>query len=241
MLRAFACALLFLTRVPLPKLELDARDMARSAAFFAWIGGLFALCGWGCSLLTPHFGVRTAALLAVLSWVALSGGLHLDGLADTVDGFSGGRGERARVLEIMRDSRIGAHGALALVLLIGLKWTALERALELHGHAWLMAPIAARFACTLLLAWFPYAREQGLGSAFAEAVHWPSLVSGALAVSLAGFALGPGAPHAALWAVASALGLAWLAQRRLGGLTGDVYGATIELAELAALLAASAR
>jgi adenosylcobinamide-GDP ribazoletransferase len=240
MLRPLACALLFLTRVPLPQLTLTPRDFARSAAYFAWVGALVAAVLWAVSLLVPALGERLSALLVVAAWVVITGGLHLDGLADTVDGLSGGRGERERTLEIMRDSRIGSHGALALVLLVALKWAALERVLSLHSLGWLMAPVVARFACTLLMAWFPYAREQGLGGGFVGAVRWPALLSGVVAVSLAGFVLSPGAPLSALAATLAALLLAWRVGQRLGGLTGDVYGAAIELSELAALLTASA-
>ena len=239
MLRPLAGAVLFLTRIPLPALTLDERDIARSAGYFAWVGALIALCLWGCSFATPWVGPRLGALLVVTVWVLLTGGLHLDGLADSVDGLSGGRGERERTLSIMRDSRIGAHGALALVLLLLLKAAALERALTLHTVAWLMAPVAARFACTLLMARFPYARAEGLGAPFVDSVRWPSLSIGMLAVSLAGFCLGPGSVLLAALAIAAALLLGFRLNKRLGGLTGDVYGAAIELAELTALLAAA--
>ena len=239
MLRPLAAAVLFLTRIPLPALTLDEHDMARSAGYFAWVGGLLALCLWGCSFVTPWVGPRLGALLVVTLWVLLTGGLHLDGLADSVDGLSGGRGERARTLSIMRDSRIGSHGALALVLLVLLKAAALERALSLRTIAWLIAPVAARFACTLLMALFPYARQQGLGAPFVDRVRWPSLAIGMLAVSLAGFCLGPLSVLLAALAIAAALLLGLRLHKLLGGLTGDVYGAAIELAELAALLAAS--
>ena len=240
MLRALASAVLFLTRIPLPRLSLDEHDFARGAGYFAWVGALIAACLWAVSLLAPWTGVRLCALLVVAAWALITGGLHLDGLADSIDGFSGGRGDRERTLDIMRDSRIGSHGAVALILVLTLKWAALERALELRTVAWLVAPVAARFACTLLMARFPYARTRGLGSAFVGAVHWPALAVGMLAVSLAGFQLGPVSVLLAGVAMAAALLIGWRANKRLGGLTGDLYGAAIELSELAALLLASA-
>jgi len=218
-------------------MKLDERDMARSPAWFAWVGALMAAALWVVSLLQPVFGVRLTAMLVIAVWVALSGGLHLDGVADTADGISGGRGDRERTLIIMRDSRIGAHGAVALVLVLALKWAALERVFELGTPAWLMAPIAARFACTLLIAWFPYARSTGLGRPFVDAVRWPALLLGALAVSFAGFLLGRAAPVSAVCAVIAALLFAQRMRVRLEGLTGDVYGAAVELAEVVALLA----
>lgn len=239
-MRALACAVLFLTRIPLPRLALDARDFARSVAYFAWVGVLIALGLAGAArLLLPLFGARLAALVLIALWVAITGGLHLDGLADTVDGLSGGRGERERVLTIMRDSRIGSHGALSLVLLVALKWAALEAVLTRGQDAWVIAPVGARFACTLLIAAFPYARSEGLGSAFEGAPHLRSLAVGGLALLAALVALGLSALLGAAAGLAVALALALRMKRLLGGLTGDVYGAAVELSELAALLAIS--
>lgn len=240
MLRALACAIVFLTRIPLPRLQLDGRDFARSAGFFALVGGLVALPVWGASSLQPQLGARLAALLSLTVWVLITGGLHLDGLADTVDGLSGGHGERARTLTIMKDSRIGAHGALALLLVLLLKGAALERALELGQRGWLIAPVAARFAVTLLVALFPYARSEGLGSPFVGVVRLPAVLLGASTLALGMVLLGPSSWLPAAAALLMALLVALRVRRLLGGLTGDVYGAALELAELAALLAASA-
>jgi adenosylcobinamide-GDP ribazoletransferase len=236
-MRALACAILFLTRIPLPRLRLEARDFARSAGWFAWVGALVALPVWGASLLAPYLGARLAAALALAAWVAITGGLHLDGLADTVDGLSGGRGERARTLEIMRDSRIGAHGALALALLLMLKWAALERIFTQSTRPlWLLAPLAARYAATALIALFPYARSAGLGGPFVGLVRGPALGLGAVPLVCSAAWLGPWAMLPVAVALGVAFVLAWRAHKLLGGLTGDVYGAAIELAELGALL-----
>jgi len=240
-MRALACAVLFLTRIPLPQLELEARDFAESAGYFAWVGALMAcLLALASLVLVPAFGVRLAAIALIALWVLITGGLHLDGLADTVDGLSGGRGTRERTLEIMRDSRIGSHGALALILLLALKWAALERALALPSNGWLMAPVAARFAGTLLIARFPYARAAGLGSPFVGARHGRSLLIGGVALALAALLLGPASLLVGTVALGAALLVALRVRRLLGGLTGDVYGAAIELAELSALLAVPA-
>jgi adenosylcobinamide-GDP ribazoletransferase len=237
--RALACAILFLTRIPLPRLTLTPQHVRDSAAYFAWVGGLLALLLFGASLLFAPFGPRFAALLLVSLWVLLTGGLHLDGLADTVDGLSGGRGDRARALAIMRDSRIGAHGALALVLIVSLKWAALERTLELDRASWLIAPVIARFACTLFIVGMPYARAQGLASAYAGASAPRALAIGALALALACALLGFEGALVALLGFCATLPLIIAARRALGGLTGDVYGAAIELTELAVLLASA--
>lgn len=236
-MRALACAILFLTRIPLPQLTLSQADVRDSPAYFAWVGALFSLVLFASARLFSPLGDRLAAGLVVALWIAISGGLHLDGLADTVDGLSGGRGDRERALAIMRDSRIGAHGALALVVVVLLKWAALERALELSSSAWLVAPVVARFVCTLSIARFPYARAEGLASPFVGAVGARALAIGAVALALACAWLGLWALGASLLGVLAVAPFVWRAQRTLGGLTGDVYGALIELTELAVLLA----
>lgn len=238
-MRALACAILFLTRIPLPQLALSERDFRDSPAWFGWVGALIALLLAASELLFRPFGDRLAALLLVALWILVTGGLHLDGLADTVDGLSGGRGDRSRALAIMRDSRIGAHGALALVLVVALKWAALERALGTGGHSWLIAPVVARYACTAFIALLPYAREQGLGSPFRDVPRARALVVGALALGLGALLLGGAALIAASIGVVATLPFVLRARRALDGLTGDVYGAAIEGVELATLLAAA--
>jgi adenosylcobinamide-GDP ribazoletransferase len=241
MLRPLWCALGFLTRAWLPPITYSDTEVARSAGYFSWVGALLAGLLWALARALTPFGERIAALGVVALWAYATGGLHLDGLADAVDGASGGRGQRERSLEIMRDGRIGPHGALALVLLVLCKWVALERVLAQGGLDWLLAPVAARFSCTLLLASFPYARQSGLGSSFAGRVGARELMLGAL--PLAGGVLIGGLE---LWlsvlvGVVAALLWARRFQRLLGGLTGDVYGACVELCEACVLLGLSLR
>jgi adenosylcobinamide-GDP ribazoletransferase len=240
MVRSALCALGFLTRLPVPTLVVDDAEFARSAGFFSWVGlflgGLLQALAWA---LVPALGAPiTGTLLAVaLAW--LSGGLHLDGLADTVDGLSGGRGRRERTLEIMHDSRIGAHGAVALVLALVLKAQLLGALCT--APLWI-APLVARFACTALLAAFPYARSAGLGASFAGRVGRRELIVGgaalfALALPEARLGLALAALAGLLFAFLFALRI----RRFLGGLTGDVHGAVIELTELVVLLALAAQ
>jgi adenosylcobinamide-GDP ribazoletransferase len=273
LLRSIAAAFSFLTRLPVPARAIGDGDVAavalgRSVVWFplvgALLGGAQVAAAW---LLGGHLPPGLTAIALVALSAALTGGLHLDGLADTFDGWAGGRGERARTLEIMRDSRIGAHGAAALVLLLAAKIVAIAGLLphgELlprldrlaqgdafqHGALWplLAAPVLARWAVVPLVVFFGYARAEGLGSAFrahARTVH----VAGTTLVAIgAAIAIGSATPSfaetatalgiAAASALGVALALAGLLDRRLGGLTGDVYGAAIELTELAVLVSA---
>jgi adenosylcobinamide-GDP ribazoletransferase len=241
MLRPLVCALGFLTRAWLPPIAYTEPEVARSAGYFSWVGALLAALLWAASRGLVPFGERIAALGVVALWAYATGGLHLDGLADAVDGASGGRGERERSLAIMRDGRIGAHGALALVLLVLCKWVALERLLAQGGADWLLAPVAARFLGTLLMAGFPYARASGLGSSFAGRVGARELVLGALPLAAGAVLGGLELWLSVLFGVVAALLWARRFQRLLGGLTGDVYGACIELCEACVLLGLSLR
>jgi adenosylcobinamide-GDP ribazoletransferase len=208
-------------------------------------------------LLNGHLSLGVLAVVLVALLAMLSGGLHLDGLADTFDGLGGGRGDRARMLEIMRDSHIGAHGAAALVLALAAKIFALQELLARGGGGdasanastlWPLfaAPVFARWAVVPLMVFFRYARPVGLGSAF-RAHGRAALVAGATLLPL-GLTVGTavagvaGVPTLAAGAaaLAAALLLGVALNRRLDGLTGDVYGAAIELAEVAFLVTAGA-
>jgi adenosylcobinamide-GDP ribazoletransferase len=233
----------FLTWLPVGNGTLAAGDLGRSCAWFPLPG---AVMGLAVAAVAHAAGGRVppavAGVLAAAALAWLSGGLHLDGVADLFDGLSGGHGDRERTLAIMRDGRIGAHGAAALVLVLLAKAAALAE-LVARGEPWAIvaAPAVARFAAVPLVVWFPYARPDGLGKAFHGTAGGREI---AIAAVLAGAAVAPGAP-ASVWSTAAALvaagALALAVRRRLGGLTGDVYGAAIELAELTFLLVAALR
>jgi adenosylcobinamide-GDP ribazoletransferase len=178
-----------------------------------------------------------AGFLVTAAWALVTGGFHLDGLADTFDGLSGGRGDRIRTLEIMRDSRIGTHGAVALVLVLLGKVLVLADLLSIDGGTGLwMVPVAARAAAVPSIAWFRYARAEGLGLQMHRNVTAEGLVV-AQAAALAALWLG-GLDRWPVFAGAYAVtfGFALWTSRKLGGLTGDTYGAAIELSELVALV-----
>ena len=239
-LRSLAIAFGFLTRVPVPTGAVLPRELGRAVAWFPAVGAVLgAMLAGLAHVLDGRLAPSLVAVAVVALLAAVTGGLHLDGVADVFDALGGGRGSRDRMLAIMRDSRIGAHGAAALALLLAGKLAAIA-ALVAHGRAWpvFAAPVAARWAVVPLIAWFPYARPDGLGTAFHDHAG-AAQVAGATvlaALALGGFGAPMVAP--ALAALATALGLALWLTRRLGGLTGDVYGAAIELAELVFLVVA---
>lgn len=236
-------ALQFLTAVPLPvSVPAGARHLGRSTIFFPLVGALLglALAALDATLrLALPVAVSTAVLLIV--GTLLTGGLHLDGLMDTCDGLFGGR-TRERRLEIMRDSRVGSYGVLAGGLQLLLKYAALLSLPDgARGAALVVALTSGRWAMSAAIWGFPYARADGLGRAFKDAVRASDVALAALlALGVCWAAmdvLGPGLLVGA--GLLAGLGGAWMA-RRLGGLTGDCYGALNEVVEAGVLTAAVA-
>jgi adenosylcobinamide-GDP ribazoletransferase len=231
-------ALQFLTTLPV-KRDFTGEQLGRAAAYFPVVGIIIGLILLGLhyllGLVLPG-AIVNALLLAAL--VILSGGLHLDGLADTIDGMAGHRTPERR-LEIMHDSRIGAIGAVGLFLFILVEYVALN---SIPGR-WMpitlvVAPMLSRWAMVNAIFAYPYARPEGLGKAFKQGVTIKefviaSLVTLLLAVIL--FRLAALVIIAAVWLTATASCLYF--KRQINGLTGDTYGAVNEIALITVLLA----
>lgn len=235
----FLIALQFLTRLPvsLPGMP-TPEQVGRSLLWYPLVGLLLGLLLWGTQQLLGQTAAALQAAILLALWVGLSGGLHLDGLADTADAWVGGFGDRERTLAIMKDPRSGPIAVVVLVLLLLLKFAALLTLLQAdQGIYLILLPWLGRSLLPLLLLTTPYVRAGGLGQALVD--HAPRrqlpwwLGANALGMLLFGW---PG-----LLAVLAALLLfVWLRRAllgRLGGTTGDTAGALLELAECGALLA----
>lgn len=232
----------YLTIVPLPgraPVGLDA--LGRAAPWFPLVGfAIGAVLALVDGLAARLFPSLLAALLVVTAWKLLTGGIHLDGLADCLDGLVGH--DPAHRLAIMRDSRIGTFGAVGLILMLFLEIAALaELPSAARWRALLLAPMIGRVAPPVLARLFAAARPDGHGAAFRRGlgpVAAPvAVVLAALASMVALGALGIVAVAAGLGA---AVGMTAFVARRLGGITGDVLGASVETAELVVLLTVSA-
>jgi adenosylcobinamide-GDP ribazoletransferase len=236
-------AVRFLTVVPVPGRDLlGVSALGRAAWWFPVVGLLLGIGLDGTlAALQALFPPLLASALLVTAWKAVTGGIHLDGLADVLDGLAGR--DPAQRLAIMRDSRVGVFGAAGLVLFLLLVVAAVADLPDpVRGRLLILAPMVGRAAPLLVGGWLrPATPGEGLGAAFVVGLsRWagPLWALGGIALGVA--LVGPwGAAIPALAWAAVILG-AGFAARRLGGLTGDVLGAVVELAELGALLAGAA-
>ena len=243
-MRAGAGAVSFLTRLPVGRyVDVDGADVARGATLFPLVGaGIGALTAGVALLAEQTLPAFVAATLGVAAAAIVTGGMHLDALADTADALGARRRDEA--LAIMRDSRIGTFGAVALALDLLLKVGCVATLLD-RGHvvAGLVAAGAlSRAASPPLAAVLPYPRvEGGPGSVLTGRLSLPAAATaaalGAAISSLAWWPIGVWLVVAAA-AVAATLGL-WY-RRWLGGATGDCLGATTELCETVVLVVAAA-
>lgn len=222
-------ALGFLTTVPLGRSgELTEGDLGRSAVWFAPIGLALGGVLWvGWMLLAPATTPMLVAALLVLIWVLATGALHLDGLADCCDGLLVSAAPQRR-LEIMRDSRSGAFAVVGIVMILLLKVAAVASLSE--PTALLLAPLYGRW-WMLPLARGRSAREQGLGAALRAELGLKRFILPALLTVTVTVLAGWTALLALALSGTVILLLYWLARARIGGVTGDVLGASCELAE----------
>ncbi len=236
-MQSFLIALQFLTRIPVGHgFVADDSRLGRSVLFYPLVGLLIGVLLVVGAMLLAASPARVSAALVLMVWVLLTGGLHLDGLADCADAWVGGFGDRARSLRIMKDPASGPIAVCVLFLVLVLKWSLLIHLLEQNRLLpLLIAPLLGRGAILLLMLSTPYVSEQGLAAKLLQ--HLPQTAArwvAGLSVLVAAVALGW------LSVVLVGLLLIWVrhaAMSRLGGATGDVYGAAVELTETAALLA----
>lgn len=232
-------ALGFLTSIPVRTPAPQPGELGRAGAWFPLVGLIIGAILAGAHIaLNQVFSPLLSAALLVALWAALTGGLHLDGLADCGDGLLAAV-SRERRLEIMRDPRLGTFGGATLILHLLLKTFALASLPVPASIALLLAPSIARWAI-LIVAVQPSARPGGLGDAFKQGLSRPVYASAAIIpivlIVLGGWrAIGAVAlVHASVW------GIVRLTRSRLGGVTGDVFGLTVEVSELIVLLTCAA-
>ena len=237
-----ASAIALLTRLPVIP---GPRDGAKTSWAWPVVGAIVGILAWFVAILADAFGLPpyVSAGLALGILVLVTGALHEDGLADSADGLWGGADPNRR-LAIMKDSRIGSYGVIALILSIGLRWFALAELIDAgtwHAAAVISAAMASRAAMAGVMAYLPSVREEGMsfltgrpGKRTVLLGVAISFATGIVILNLLVLLL------AAVAVCAVAYGIAELARRKLGGQTGDIIGATQQSTEISVLLIALA-
>ncbi len=237
MLHSFFIALQFLTRIPVNfSVHYSNKHLGQSPLFYPVIGLLIGLILYLLSSFLPeqHNALNAALILCV--WVLITGGLHLDGLADCSDAWAGGLNNKTRTLQIMKDPAAGPIAVIILVLLLLLKWTSLQIILQQPNHfiPLLIAPILGRTSILLLMLSAPYVSEKGLASALFT--DFPKKTAQLISIALIILCIIFSSLSVILPSLLLIMLIRYLAMQRIQGVTGDVYGASVELIETSILI-----
>ena len=234
----FWIALQFLTVLPIELKRIPtAKQNGQSLLFYPLVGLLIGLILFGLSILLVKLPIILVAIIILVIWIWLTGGLHLDGLADTADAWVGGFGDRERTLKIMKDPSCGPIGVLSLVIVCLLKFSALYVLLQQQLSAFLiLIPMLGRSVPLFLFLTTRYVRENGLGRSITDSIPktlaWMVFVI-TLALLCAFRWMGLVALISCLLLLVY---LRFLFIKRIGGITGDTVGAAIELSETGLIL-----
>lgn len=239
-MKKFLIALQFLTVIPvkIPG-ELTGKEIGESTLFFPLVGALIGVVLWITALSQAFLPPIIVAALIIITGAAVTGGLHLDGFMDTCDGLYGTQKTKEQRLTIMRDSHVGAMGVLGVVLLLMLKFALLASfSPKMLYSLVLTMPVFARWIQVVDCFLFTYAREEGKGKEFLSHTTWKeSLLSGLFTLSF----------FVVIWKTETLILLPlslllpaffiFIVKQKLGGMTGDLIGASSEIAEVSWLLA----
>lgn len=229
-----------LTTLPFPESkDWQDGDSGRSAGWFSLVGLCVGVCVAGAfALLQMYFSHIVSAALSLALWVALTGGLHLDGLADCFDGMFHASNSEHR-LQIMKDPHTGTFGVVGLILVLLVKFSTLSSLSLVRAMGAILLSTSFGRWCILLAGKQPLARPEGLGADFASGLRTQSIVLGSLIpLGLVVWLKGTGLLAVGLGLIVTVLILV-AAKRNLGGITGDVLGMVVELVEAVVLLAFS--
>lgn len=240
-MRSFVIALQFLTRIPVPGMrDISEAEIGRSLLYYPLVGLIIGLLLFGLNRLLGGAPDALQAALLLAAWVLITGALHLDGLADSADAWLGGLGDKERTLAIMKDPRSGPAAIVLIVLLLLIKFAALQALIaDDHGVILILAPLLARTSLPLLFQTTAYVRPGGLATAVAQHSSWVGGILLPLFVCLLILiVLGWSAALPIIAALAAFALLRAMMCSRLGGTTGDTAGALVEVIETVVLVVA---
>lgn len=237
-MKAFFHALAFMTRFPVPRLSDSKEDWLASPAYYPLVGAVIGVYIWAMAWIAGNlFFYPLEAVTTLVCWIFITGGLHLDGWMDVADGLGSYR-PKEEMLIIMKDSRVGAMGVIAAILLILSKTAALYEIFRFHPLIVLILPPIIARLCLVLAIWFwPYISTKGIGTGMKSGLNIWRITAGLVFCLTLGFIIGGvKALFTILLTGISGFAFVCYLTKRLGGLTGDCYGALVEWTETAALL-----
>lgn len=236
---SFLLAMQFLTVLPLKVKQFSEKKIAWALAYFPVVGLLLGLMLVGLNSLLSILGIPLVVvnIVLVIALIIFTGGMHLDGLADTADAFLSGKAKK-EMLEIMRDSHIGVMGVLALISIILLKVGLLSSVnVAAKPAALMLMCILSRWSVVLIMYLFPYARQEGKAKLFIQGMNLKIFILSTITVIICSFLIWYIQGLIALLIVTlCAYAIGKFVSRKIGGVTGDTLGATIEVMEIATLL-----
>lgn len=234
----FFIALQFLTTFPVQLKEMPSKKQnGQSLLFYPLIGLMIGVILFAIATLLHALPVILLSSLILVLWIWLTGGLHLDGLADTADAWVGGFGDKERTLKIMKDPSCGPIGVLSLIILCLIKWSALYVLLEKQlFSALILFPILGRLAPLFLFLTTQYVREKGLGSSIAEFIPKTGAVILFILCLVASAYFAWAGILTAIIFIGTLIYLRYKFIQRIGGITGDTVGASIEICEAVSVL-----
>lgn len=237
MIKSLILMLQFFTRLPINlEIKMEKDIISKGIYYFPVIGMLIGLISYFVYFLLSYVNLDVASFFAVLALVLVTGGLHIDGLSDTFDGFFSGR-SKERVLEIMKDSRVGTFGVVGIIFDVLLKYIIIKNISKDFVLTSLVFSCGiARLGASFLIAFGKSARPGGLGDLFASSSKKKYFYISAILFSVLGIVL-VGIPFMVALSISTLFVLYFMkhSYKVIGGLTGDVYGATIELVEIISL------
>lgn len=238
-LQPFFIALQFLTRIPIPfQSNVNERQIGQSQLFYPIVGLLIGAILVAIAMSSANTSTGIAAAISLAFWALITGGLHLDGLADSADAWLGGYGDRKRTLQIMKDPCSGPAAVVLVTLVLIIKFAALETLIS-HDQ-WssiILAPILGRTILPILFLTTPYVREAGLGSTLTQHLpRTPAWTMIAIVFVCITFITGFNSVLLIASAIATLVALRILMLKRIRGTTGDTAGATVELTEMVVLV-----
>lgn len=218
----------FFTRLPVPRVEYTDERYARGVKLVPFVGYVTGAIFYGVSFLHLIFDPTVTALFLVVAYILVTGGLHLDGFADTCDGVFSGR-SKERILEIMRDSRVGSYGVLAMVFFAAFYLVFFPR---IPYIALLLFPVVGKSAPVISSCMSDYVRPEGLGKVFCDQCGKVELCSAIAAPVIGALLINPWYLIPAGAGLLSVAACTWGLKRKIGGSTGDTLGMVCEVSQM---------